>query len=150
MNSKARLIIPALLIAATLIGSAYATFLVTTFTGTTNVEENISITPSSQTVANIFPNGDATFTFTVSNAAPNAQNVELDATLAAPTGVCISNFTADSTTVTSTCTSGSGTVPVPATSGMTTSSITVSIKVHAAGDAATGAVTVTINVSRAA
>ncbi len=145
--------IPSLLILATLVSSGYAVFLVTMFTGTTNVQESISIDHATQTVDNIFPTQEATFTFKVFNTAPVAQIVQLDVSLSAPAGVCLKQ--PNGLTV-------NGVSPMPITLcgsvsaqfGMTGHPITgpteadVSITVHAASDAAPGSVTLTVNVSR--
>ncbi len=146
MNFTPRLIIPAILLVATITGSAYAIYLVTTFVGTTNVVEDISVNPPTQTIADITPNGDATFTFTVANSATLAQGIQLDVSLTAPSGTCLSAFAVDGHTVTlSACASSSAPETVPASG-----SVSVSITVHAAGDAALGSVTLNAAVSRTA
>ncbi len=75
---RARLVIPALMLVATMVYGAYASFSVLTISSTTAVTENIIATETQEFTASLFPGESAEWVFTVSNAkSSGAQSVDI-------------------------------------------------------------------------
>ncbi len=152
MNPRAKLIIPMLILLATTVSAAYASFSVMTISSTTNVQENISGATTEDFSANIFPGESTTWTFTVSNAkSSGAQGVEIHFTSTNPLqqGVSYSVSVAGDGPNLNPCISGAtgpavcAPISVPASG-----TVTVTAILSAAGDAAPGSVTLHAEILR--
>ncbi len=142
MNPRAKLIIPTLVLLATMVSAAYASFSVLTLTSQTTVQEDITGVTTQDFAAHIFPGESTTWTFTVSNAKTSgAQGVEI-------------HFTSDphplrQSVSYSVSVAGDGPNLNPCISGATDAAVCAPISVPAAGVGGSGTVTVTVTLSAA-
>lgn len=150
---KARLVIPALLLVATMVYGAYASFAVLTISSTTTVTENISATETNEFTASLFPGEQATWTFTVSNANPsNAQSIDIVFTPDPdPLGQGVTysvTVTGDGPNLDPCVTGASGQATCSPISVPASGTVTVEVTVSAAFDAAPGSIELEAQVFR--
>jgi len=126
------------------VGVVAAWYLWGTITTTTTVQEPLSTANEVEFSTTMYPGQTNVWTWQIVNVAPVAYDIKADLTYSAPSGVTITSFMANGTNETADLTDdGSAEFVIPANG-----TISCSLTITAAGDAAPGVVDVSLDFSR--
>jgi len=148
---KTRLIIPVLLLATTLVYAGYASFSVLTINSSAEVLENIAASETTEFAGPLYPGEPTSWVFTVSNAKTSGpQSVEIAFTPGPSTpGMTYSvTVTGDGPDLDPCISAASGPATCAPISVPAAGTITVTVNLTIASDAAPGAVTISATVLR--